>query len=149
LPIFGKIVSDRKPSFLCQIVRARSHRGLGLSESPNRRGCRIQADLLTDDGTAAKSKANALMPPETFARYSAGRLITVAQTKGPAHTLGLASFSTADAAHTPLCLSITGLPAVRQRLFPHHHGRTLPNLGSCAGGRRPLWLGESHPRADQ
>src|SRR5246127_380108 len=39
--------------------------------------------------------------------------------------------------------------AVRQRLFPHHHGRTLPDLGSCAGGGRPLWLGESRPRADQ
>ena len=24
--------------------------------------------------------------------------------------------------------------AVRQRLFPHHHGRTFPDLGSCVGG---------------
>jgi hypothetical protein len=30
---------------------------------------------------------------------------------------------------------------VRQRLFPHHHGRAFPDLRSCAGGRRPYgWV---------
>ena len=38
---------------------------------------------------------------------------------------------------------------VRLRSFPHHDRRTLPDLGSCAGVRRPLRLRQSDPRADQ